>query len=101
MDKKEDYAPFIPMEVGEISRVDNLRYWLEDIPHNIKVGVRNICRKLFWPKCDICGKTAYFEHYGGIANCERCKYYFTEEEYGWIYVCWDCSFEHEGHGNVE
>lgn len=50
------------------------------------VRIRNLCRRLFWPKCDKCGKPAYFEHYN---------------DGWWIYVCWECSFEHEGQGPIE
>ena len=52
------------------------------------------------PKCDVCGKPAYYEHYpqvSGEYNCKVCEGLGID---GWIYVCWECSFTHEGHGPV-
>lgn len=65
----------------------------------IPVKWRNLLRYLFWPKCDVCKKRpAYFEHFGEFSRCAICE---AENINGWIYVCWECSTIHEGHGSVD
>ena len=53
------------------------------------------------PKCDVCKKNkAYFEHFPKVMDVYNCKICEEHKIDGWIYVCWECSFEHEGHGSV-
>ena len=70
-----------------LSNYDRFLIRVAELPYDVMRGIRRVCRKLFWPKCDLCGQPAYFEHYPKTG--------------GWIYVCWECSFIFEGHGCVE
>jgi len=99
--KPEDCSSWEEMFPGgykPLTRLDKIEMWFYELPYTIPKMIRNICRWLFWPKCDICGKPAYFEH---------CNLKFMGKEFdpsmpeGWFYVCWECSFKYKGYGSVE
>ena len=81
-------------ERSKITWFDKLRWGWENLPKNW----RNLLRRLFWPKCDLCRKRpAYFEYYqfrdGPLSKLTP---KMIEMDMGaWIYVCWDCNIHYD------